>query len=236
MNNEFLLEEFIDFHQPLLPCQSPFIFRGKDLSQSSETSEDCPDLIFYEENQPKRPSLLPDEMASLLLEKSKRIYKKPLIPKKTPKKSPSGPKRNRKSWTFAEDKILLRYQKKYGNQWVRIADHIPNRTGKQVRDRYLNVLSSDIVKKKPWTDEEDQVVMRKFEEMGPQWCRIADVLEGRSDTQVKNRYNTFLVKQEKESFNMEAFEVITAETSPKEMVDLCSEGDLLDWRILGLDS
>jgi len=53
------------------------------------------------------------------------------------------------------------------------------------------VLSLEI-EKKPWTDEEDRVIIRLLEEMGPQWCRIADALKGRTDIQVKNRYNLFL--------------------------------------------
>jgi len=62
-----------------------------------------------------------------------------------------------------------------------------DRSGKQVRDRYLNALAGNI-KKASWTDEEDQTILMMLENYGPQWSRIAQRLEGRTEMQVKNRY------------------------------------------------
>ena len=125
-----------------------------------------------------------------LLEQSKVIQKKPAkTAQKSSKKSDSNRKRN--LWTASEDEQLLHFMSVYGTQWAKIASHISNRTGKQVRDRYLSALVSNI-NRNPWTEEEDRTILRMLEEMGPQWCRIAETLENRTDIQVKNRYNTFL--------------------------------------------
>ncbi len=113
MSLNFPFEESFEIYQPPLPCQSP-IFRDRELSQTSDNYErfSLSDLIFHEDqpNEPeKEPPLKPDDIASVLLERTKRILKKSLSPKKTPKKSPPGPKKNRKSWTSDGDEILLHY-------------------------------------------------------------------------------------------------------------------------------
>jgi len=149
--------------------------------------------------------------ANTVLEESKKIQKKPAktrpIPKAS-KKSDSNRKRN--LWTVTEDEQLLHFMSVYGSQWAKIASHIPNRTGKQVRDRYLSALVSNI-NRNAWTEEEDRTILRMLEEMGPQWCRIAEALDNRTDIQVKNRYNTYLKKN---GVTCSA-EVTTAEASPK---------------------
>jgi len=95
-----------------------------------------------------------------------------------------------------------------------------NRTGKQVRDRYLNVLVSDI-NKSSWTEEEDSVIMEMLEKIGSQWCKISDCLQGRTEMQVKNRYYTYLKKMRgkpnrEDRKQGDGVEEANTEASPKE--------------------
>jgi len=98
---------------------------------------------------------------------------------------PSPRKRN--PWTSSEDEELKRLYGIYGPKWAKIARNMEDRSGKQVRDRYLSALVENI-KRDSWTDEEDKAIITMLEKYGPQWCRIAEFLEGRTEMQVKNRY------------------------------------------------
>jgi Myb-like DNA-binding domain len=60
----------------------------------------------------------------------------------------------RKPWTNEEDAKVLELSEKYGKNWGMIAQHIDGKTGKQVRERYINKLDPSI-KRLPWSEEED---------------------------------------------------------------------------------
>jgi len=135
---------------------------------------------------------------SKLLSSSKKIAKttQPAAKRtkkvKTPEEGKEG-KKTRMSWSPNEDALLLSLIEKYGKRWAQLAHLMGGRTGKQVRDRYLNVLVPNINRGK-WTDEEDKSVWTLYKEIGPQWCKIAARLDGRTEAQVKNRFYTFLKK------------------------------------------
>ncbi len=101
----------------------------------------------YDDNSDLITLLSPNSKASALFPRSKRIHKKPLNSEETLKdckKSSSKSRQTRKAWSVEEDKKLLKLYSEYGNSWSKIASKIKDRNGKQVRDRYLNVLVSDI--------------------------------------------------------------------------------------------
>lgn len=45
---------------------------------------------------------------------------------------------------------------------------IGNITGKQARERFINKLDNKI-KKDPWSEEEDKIVLNYYTEHGPRW-------------------------------------------------------------------
>ncbi|EGR32450.1 myb-like DNA-binding domain protein, partial [Ichthyophthirius multifiliis] len=61
------------------------------------------------------------------------------------------------------------------------------KTGKQIRERYINKLDPNI-KKVAWTTEEDQIILDSFLEIGAKWSQISCKLNGRSENMVKNRF------------------------------------------------
>lgn len=114
-------------------------------------------------------------------------------------------------WTLVEDEALIRLVKEYGVQkWARLAKHLNReilefkakglidqtemvfeRNGKQCRERWLNALNPTI-KKSDWTVEEDIDFLKKWLKMGNQWKSIADLIQGRTESQVKNRFKLIM--------------------------------------------
>lgn len=87
-----------------------------------------------------------------------------------------------------EDERLRQVISHYGVQdWDAIADQMPGRNQRQCRERWFNYLSPS-VNKEPFTPEEDQLLIEKYNEHGSRWVRIAKFFSGRSDTAIKNRW------------------------------------------------
>jgi len=104
----------------------------------------------------------------------------------SPKKSKC--KVRRKAWQPHEDDQLLKLVEEYGTKWSKIASMMKGRTGKQIRDRYLNNLNPEILEKE-WTKEEDNLILFLYYNWGKKWSKIASALPGRSEGQVKNRFH-----------------------------------------------
>eukprot|EP00183_Erythrolobus_madagascarensis_P002180 CAMPEP_0185849122 /NCGR_PEP_ID=MMETSP1354-20130828/3739_1 /TAXON_ID=708628 /ORGANISM="Erythrolobus madagascarensis, Strain CCMP3276" /LENGTH=575 /DNA_ID=CAMNT_0028549603 /DNA_START=181 /DNA_END=1908 /DNA_ORIENTATION=+ len=108
-------------------------------------------------------------------------------------------------WRPEEDALLTALVSKYGAKgWTVIASHIPGRTGKQARERWLNQLNPELTRR-AWTREEDMVIMEMHAKVGNRWSEIAKhpKLRGRrTDNSVKNRYNTTIRRQISEYTNI----------------------------------
>lgn len=106
------------------------------------------------------------------------------------KKSIQG---KRKFWLPSEDSKLVELVNIYGEKWSKIASLIEGRTGKQIRDRYINSLKPGI-RQEAWTPAEDELLVKLYKKIGNKWSRIAHCLKGRTENQVKNRFRTCFKK------------------------------------------
>jgi hypothetical protein len=61
--------------------------------------------------------------------------------------------------------------------FVQICAHMPGRVGKQCRERYLNHLDPSL-KKTPWTDAEDALLMELHSKLNNAWAEIARQIPG----------------------------------------------------------
>ena len=97
------------------------------------------------------------------------------------------------NWKKEEDKKLLELYKIYGKNWSKISKEMKTRTGKQIRDRFLNSLDESVIKRK-FNNDEDEEIIKLYKRYGNCWSLIAKHLKGRTGDMVKNRFYSKLIK------------------------------------------
>ena len=98
------------------------------------------------------------------------------------------------SWKKEEDQDILKLVHKYGKAWSKISKMLNTRNGKQIRDRFINVLDPEIRKGK-FTEEEDQKLVDLFQKFGPKWATISKFYPNRTADMIKNRFHSSIKKK-----------------------------------------
>lgn len=102
-----------------------------------------------------------------------------------------GPPLKKGPWTPDEDKRLKTYVEAHGEgNWNQVQRNAGlNRCGKSCRLRWANHLRPNL-KKGPFSKEEEQMVIELHARHGNKWAKMAGYLEGRTDNEIKNFWNT----------------------------------------------
>eukprot|EP00924_Labyrinthula_sp_SR-Ha-C_P013944 augustus_masked-scaffold_5-processed-gene-18.13-mRNA-1 protein AED:0.30 eAED:0.34 QI:0/-1/0/1/-1/1/1/0/615 len=74
-------------------------------------------------------------------------------------------------------------------KWTMIAEMLPGRLGKQVRERWINHLDPKL-NHAEWSVEEDIILFTLQREHGNKWKVISECMNGRSENAVKNRFHS----------------------------------------------
>jgi hypothetical protein len=98
------------------------------------------------------------------------------------------------TWTVEEDENLMNLLKTFGKNWSLISKYMPSRSGKQIRDRFLNTLDPCINRDK-FTKEEDMKIIQAFLKNGPAWSKISKTFDGRTGDMIKNRFYSSLKRK-----------------------------------------
>jgi hypothetical protein len=101
----------------------------------------------------------------------------------------------KKSWTEQEDRLLAAVVARFGaSKWSHIAKYIPNRLGKQCRERWFNHLSPSI-NRAEWSEEEEWLLFLGHTFLGGKWSKLTKILAGRTDNGIKNHWNSIMRKK-----------------------------------------
>lgn len=104
---------------------------------------------------------------------------------------------SKKRFTPDEDRIIKALvNPNIETNWSFIAKSLEKRTARQCRDRWFNYLDPSL-NRDEWLPEEDEILVKLFEQKGPQWKFFTIILNGRSINDVRNRYFKLLRKSQK---------------------------------------
>lgn len=100
----------------------------------------------------------------------------------------------RHRFSTEEDERLNNLVKELGaKKWKAIAQRMPGRTAKQCRDRYCDYLNPSYLNSE-WTQDEDQLLIEKYNIFGSQWSKMTQFFKGRNGNSLKNRWNYFICR------------------------------------------
>ncbi|KAL2322668.1 hypothetical protein Fmac_027047 [Flemingia macrophylla] len=102
-------------------------------------------------------------------------------------------------WTTAEDAILIDYVTKHGEgNWNALQRNTGlHRCGKSCRLRWANHLRPNL-KKGAFSPEEEKLIVELHAQFGNKWARMAALLPGRTDNEIKNYWNTRIKRRQRQ--------------------------------------
>lgn len=100
----------------------------------------------------------------------------------------------RGKWSKEDDAQITKLVMQYGRNWALIARIFKKRNGKQIRDRYINVLDVNINKNK-FSQEEDELLMELYKQYGNKWSKLKNYFQKRTTDMIKNRFHSCLKKE-----------------------------------------
>jgi hypothetical protein len=107
-------------------------------------------------------------------------------------------------WNQDEDQLLFKLVGEHGTNWAKVAEdwkQAPrSRSHTQIRDRWVKIFDPNL-RREPWTEQEDKLILLLHPELGNSWARIAQRLPGRVGESVKYRYQTLMRGNEAEERN-----------------------------------
>jgi hypothetical protein len=96
---------------------------------------------------------------------------------------------SKQKFSIEEDNFLFYLVSVHGpSNWKRIASMMHGRTVRQCRERWKYYLKPSI-NRLEWTAQEDQLLLEKHGELGPQWAQLTPFFHVRTDIDLKNRFH-----------------------------------------------
>ncbi|KAK1261266.1 Transcription factor GAMYB [Acorus gramineus] len=105
-------------------------------------------------------------------------------------------------WTAAEDAVLIDYVNKHGEgNWNAVQRNAGlSRCGKSCRLRWANHLRPNL-KKGPFSPDEERTIVQLHAQHGNKWAKMASLMPGRTDNEIKNYWNTRMKRLQRAGLN-----------------------------------
>lgn len=136
----------------------------------------------------------------------------------------------RSRFSLEEDALLKRLVEELGtSSWQEIADFIPGRNKRQVRERWNKYLRPDL-NHDTWTKEEEDLLLLKHNELGNQWKLIATCFKNRTDINVKSKFHKIerqLQKEKQKNKLCDSHFQFSSHSIPQSPVSMCSNDNVL---------
>jgi len=93
--------------------------------------------------------------------------------------------------------------------WSQLAQKIPGRNGKQIRDRWVNHLNPNI-NHLPFSKEDDMKLWEGHKQLGKKWVEVSTKFfnQSRSENQCKNRWHSVQFKKFAAEFGPSEYDTI----------------------------
>lgn len=107
-----------------------------------------------------------------------------------------NPNLKKGKWTNEEDEILTNWVVEHGaSNWGKLSNLnlIKGRNCKQIRDRWINVLSLKL-KKVVWNEQTERILLEKYLLYGSCWTKISEFIKDSSENIIKNKFYSMLRK------------------------------------------
>jgi hypothetical protein len=83
------------------------------------------------------------------------------------------------------------------DDWRSVSERMTDRTARQCKERWTHYLSPHLVREN-WTSEEDDMLCDLVKDQGKKWKQFEARFPGRTDINIKNRFNVLTRKKAKE--------------------------------------
>jgi hypothetical protein len=94
-------------------------------------------------------------------------------------------RKTKESFSQEEDNRIAKFEETHGIEKIsELIPQLPNRTARQIRERYRLYLDPSVLKT-PFEYEEDMKLLQYVKEIGKKWSKIAKLIKGRTDVQLK---------------------------------------------------
>jgi hypothetical protein len=115
-----------------------------------------------------------------------------------------------------EDELLRELVEDFGDDdWATIAEELPGRSPRQCKERWNHYLSPQLVQTK-WLEGEDELLLGLVEKHGKKWKLLERYFTGRTDTNIKNRYNVLARREVKYAKRAKKFAAKGGEAPPQQ--------------------
>lgn len=113
----------------------------------------------------------------------------------TPNEEPRKPIKRHRLTADEKATVLKLYEEMGVGCWDKVQEVLHLKSKRTAREHFYKFILTD--SKKPFTQEEDDLIIEKVNELGTRWSQIAKFFDNRSDINIRNRYR--IISRKKDS-------------------------------------